>query len=207
MGDGEEAGGPTGRGGRAEGKGGVWGLEDSHPARPLLAGSVVFWLAGWLGKLGVRGGKGHPGTREGSLVRRQELVASRHELVASRQGLVACWGVEGVLDLCRSGLHPRCSPCSSRAGGDQVAWLATVAAQTSFRSATSFVEGEWASGTSSTIQVHGDMLGGRGWLREAWGEKGWMFGGGKGGTGRELVSGEGCRSLILLDVDGCSHIV
>ena len=39
----------------------------SHPARPLLAGVVVFWLAGWLREVGVRGGEGNPGTKERSL--------------------------------------------------------------------------------------------------------------------------------------------
>ena len=146
MGDGEEAGGPRGRGGNAEERGEEWGLEDSHPARPLLAGVVVFRLAGWLGKLGVRGGEGYPRTREWFLVGRQELVASKH-------GLVSCWRVEGVLvkGLCKSGLHARSSPCSNRPGGDQVAGLAAIAAHTSFKSLTSFVEGEWASGTSSAI--------------------------------------------------------
>ena len=121
-------------------------MGDSHPTRPLLAGVVVFWLAGWLSKLGVRGGEGYSGTRERSLVGRQELVASMH-------GLVACWGVERVVgeDLCRSDLHPRSSTCSSRTGSDQVTGLAAIAAETSVRSATAFVEGEWASGTSSAI--------------------------------------------------------
>ena len=101
------------------GRGGVWGLEDSHPTRPLLTGVVVFWLVGWVGKLGVRRGKGHPRTRERSLVRGQELVAS--------------WGVEGVIwmGLCRSGLHPCSSTGSSRTDGNEVARLATVAAQPS----------------------------------------------------------------------------
>ena len=114
MGDGEEVGGSVGRGGKAQRMGEEWGLGDNHPAKPLLAGVVVFWLAGWLSKLGVRGKEGYPGTRERSLVGRQELVASKH-------GLVACWGVEGVVvgeDLRRSGLHPRSSTCNSRTGGD-----------------------------------------------------------------------------------------
>lgn len=177
------------------GREGVWGLEDSHPARPLLTGVVVFWLVGWLGKLGVRRGKGHPGTRERSLVRGQELVAS--------------WGVEGVIGmgLCRSGLHPCSSTGGNRADGNQVARLATVATQPSLRSATTLFEGEWASCTSSGIQIHRNMLGGGRWLREAWGGKGWLLEGREGGTGRDLVAGEDCSSVILLDVDGCSHVV
>ena len=57
-------------------------MEDSRPARPLLARGIVFWLVGWLGKLGVRGGEEYLGPREGSVVGRQELVASGHGLVA-----------------------------------------------------------------------------------------------------------------------------
>ena len=85
----------------------------SHPARPLLAGVVIFWRAGRLREVGVRGGKRNPGTKERSLVRRQELVTSRH-------GLVACWGVKGVVgnELCRSGLDPHASTCNSWRGGD-----------------------------------------------------------------------------------------
>ena len=103
----------------------------------------------------------------------------RRELVASRHGLVACCGVDGVVgeELCRSGLHPRSNTCSSKTGGDQVTGLATVAAETCVRSATAFVEGEWASGTSSAIQIHGDMLGRGGWLRRSGKWKGWLFGG------------------------------
>ena len=151
-------------------------MGESHPTKPPPAGLVVFWLAGWLSKLGVRGGEGYPGTRERSLVGRQELVASRH-------GLVACWGLEGVVgeDLCRSGLHPRSNTCSGRTGGDLVTGLAAVAIETSVRSAPAFVEGEWASGTSSAIHIHGDMLGRRGWLRRSEKWKGGLFGG-KGGT-------------------------
>ena len=109
----------------------------SHPARPLLARVVVFWRAGRLREVGVRGGERNPGTRERALVGKQKLVASRH-------GLVACWGVEGVVgnELCISGLYPRSSTCSKRTGGDQVTGLATIAAETSIRSATAFLEGE-----------------------------------------------------------------
>ena len=97
-------------------------------------------------EVGVRGGKRNPGTRERSLVRRQKLVASRH-------GLVACWGVKSGVgsELCRSGLDPHASTCSSWTGGNEVTGLATIAAQTSIRSATTFLEGEWASGTSGSI--------------------------------------------------------
>ena len=128
------------------GRGGVWGLEDSHRARPLLTGVVVFWLVGWLGKLGVRRGKEHPGTRERSLVRGQELVAS--------------WGVEGVIGigLCKSGLYPCSSTGGSKTDGNHVATLATVAVQPSLISATTLFEGEWASCTSSGIQIHRNML-------------------------------------------------
>ena len=65
--------------------------------------------------------------------------------------------------MCRSGMYLCASTCSSRTGGDQVTWLATIAVETSIRSATAFFEGEWASGTSGNIQVHRDMVGrGRG---------------------------------------------
>ena len=118
----------------------------SHPARPLLAGVVVFWRAGRLREVGVRGGKGNPGTREGPLVRRQKLVVSRH-------GLVACWRVKGGVgsELCRSGLDPHANTCISWTGGNEMTRLATIAAKTSIRSATTFLEGEWASGTSGSI--------------------------------------------------------
>ena len=81
-------------------------MGESHPARPLLAGVVVLWLAGRLSKLGVRGAERDPGTRERSLV-------GRHKLVTSRHGLVACWGVKWVVEneLCRSGLDPHASTC------------------------------------------------------------------------------------------------
>ena len=62
-----------------------------------------------------------------------------------------------------------------------MAGLAAVAAETSFIFATSFVEGEWAFGTSSAIQIHVDMLGRGGWLKRSGKWKGWLFGG-KGGT-------------------------
>ena len=127
----------------------------NHPARPLLSRVAVFWRAGRLREVGVRGGERDPGTRERSLAGRQKLIASRH-------GLVACWGVEGVVgnELCRSGLYPCASTCSSRTGGDQVTWLATITAETSIRSATTFLEGEWTPSTSSAIQIHckGDRL-------------------------------------------------
>ena len=62
----------------------------TQPDSYLLGVSFFGWLAGWLGKLGVRVRDGYPGTKEGSLVGRQELVASKH-------GLVAYWGVKRVL--------------------------------------------------------------------------------------------------------------
>ena len=71
-----------GRDGRVEDRGGVWGLGGNHPARPLLAGVVVFWRAGRLREVSVRGGERDPGTRERALVGRRKLVASRHGLVA-----------------------------------------------------------------------------------------------------------------------------
>ena len=118
----------------------------SRPARPLLTGVVVFWRAGRWREVGVRGGKRNPGTWERSLGRRQKLVASRH-------GLVACWRVKGgvVDELCRSGPDPHASTCSSWTGGNEVTGLATIAAETSIRFATAFLEGEWASGTSGSI--------------------------------------------------------
>ena len=148
----------------------------NHPARPLLAGVVVFWQAGRLREVSVRGGERDPRTRERALVGRQKLVASRH-------GLVAGWGVEGVVrnELCRSGLYPCASTCSSRTSGDQVTGLATITTETSVRSATAFLEGEWTPSTSSAIQIHGDMLGRGGWLRRAGKWKGGLFGG-EGGT-------------------------
>ena len=95
----------------------------------------------------MRGGERDPGTKERSLVGRQELVASTH-------ALVACWGVEGVVgnEVCRSGLYPRSNTCSSRTGGNQVTGLATIAAEISIRSATAFLEGEWTPSTSSAIK-------------------------------------------------------
>ena len=98
-------------------------------------------------------------------------------------GLLPRWGVEGVVgnELCRFGLYPRSSTCSSRTSGDQVTGLATIAAKTSIRSKTAFLEGEWTPSTSSAIQIHGDMLGRGGWLRRAGKWKGGLFGG-EGGT-------------------------
>ena len=66
------------RDGRVAYMGGVWGLGGNRPARPLLAGVVVFGRAGRLREVGVRGGKRDPRTRDRALVGREKLVASRH---------------------------------------------------------------------------------------------------------------------------------
>ena len=53
-------------------------MGESHPARPLLAGwLVVFWLVCRWVEGGVGRGKGHPGTRIGSLLGWHVLVISR----------------------------------------------------------------------------------------------------------------------------------
>ena len=120
-------------------------------------------------------------------------------------------GVKGVVgnELCKSGLDPHASTCSSRTGGDQVTGLATIAAKTSIRSATAFLEGEWTSGTSGSIQVHRDMVrrrrGGRG-KTEGRGRR-LMRLRGKRRARWLLGSGEDRCSLILLHRNGCTHVV
>ena len=151
----------------------------------------------------MRGGEGHPGTREGSLL-------GWHGLVASREGLKTCWRVIRVLgkSLDRSGLHSEGSAGSSWTRRNQVACLTTVAAQAISSTALTFLKGERASGTAGGIQIHGDMLGGgRGWLGETSG-RGWFgLAGRKGKAWLLLIPGEGCCSLVLLDCNSCAHVL
>ena len=78
MGGGEGGDGREGIDGRIEERGGVWGLGESHLARPLLAGwLVVFWLVCRWVEGGVKRGEGQPGTKKGSLLGWHVLVASR----------------------------------------------------------------------------------------------------------------------------------
>ena len=108
-------------------------MGESHPARPVLARVVVFWLAGWLSKLGVRGGEGYP--NQGKVPGGEAGAGSQQAWDGSLLG-----GRRGAGDgMCRSGLHPRSNTCSSRTGGDQVTGLAAVAAETSVKFATAFV--------------------------------------------------------------------
>ena len=52
-------------------------MGESHPARPLLAGVVVFWLVGRWVEGGVGRGEGHTRTRKRSLLGWHVLVGSR----------------------------------------------------------------------------------------------------------------------------------
>ena len=110
----------------------------------------------------------------------------------------------------RSGLHARASACNNRAGSNQVAKLTTLAAQAFCSTALAFMKGKWASRTVGSIQIHGDVLGGRrGWPKETRGRGRGLSGlaGRKGKTRLLLVPREDRCSLVLLNRNGCTHVL
>ena len=61
----------------------------------------------------------------------------------------------------RSGLQTRTCAEGSGASSNEMARLTRVAAQAVGSPALTFIKGEWALGTAGSIQIHGDVVGGR----------------------------------------------
>ena len=146
-----------GRGGKGGDREGNGEGEKYHPARPLLAGEVVFWQ-GWE-KLGVRGGDRWPGPWIGPLggrgeTWRHELVARWNQLGAGNELIARGWSWETRWHVSGSGLHV----AVVGAGGKGVTCLTTVRTEPNLEPTASFVEGEWPTRPTSTVQIHGDML-------------------------------------------------
>ena len=93
------------------------------------------------------------------------------------------------------------------AGGQSVARLATVGAETRVRAATALLHGKRTLKTPGTIHLHGlgATRGELGPRKGSWEGEG-TRGGARGRMGRGLGAGAGSICLILLDGDGSCHI-